>query len=334
MTTKKRVLSGMRPTGPAHLGHLLGAFENWAAMQDDYDTFYCIVDWHALTTDYADTSQLKANTHELALDFLAVGLDPERSTLFVQSHVPQHAELHLLMSMVVPLPWLERVPTYKEQMNQLREKDLTTYGFLGYPLLQSADILIYRADTVPVGVDQAPHIELTREIARRFNNFYGPVLPEPEVKLTPTPKLPGTDGRKMSKSYRNTIGLAEDEASIRKKLKTMVTDPARKLRTDPGDPAICPVFDLHEVFSTQETRDWAAEGCRIASIGCIECKSALADALVPRLEPIRARREAFAKRPDDVRDIFREGGRKAREVAESTMVDVRAAVKLPTENDI
>jgi len=305
----------MRPTGPAHLGHLLGAFENWEAMQDDYDTFYCIVDWHALTTDYADTSQLKANTHELALDFLAVGLDPERSTLFVQSHVPQHAELHLLMSMVVPLPWLERVPTYKEQMNQLREKDLTTYGFLGYPLLQSADILIYRADTVPVGVDQA-------------------LLPEPEVKLTPTPKLPGTDGRKMSKSYRNTIGLAEDEASIRKKLKTMVTDPARKLRTDPGDPAICPVFDLHEVFSTQDTRDWAAEGCRIASIGCIEGKSALADALVPRLEPIRARREAFAKRPDDVRDIFREGGRKAREVAESTMVDVRAAVKLPTEDDI
>jgi len=334
MTKKKRVLSGMRPTGPAHLGHLLGAFENWVAMQDDYETFYCIVDWHALTTDYADTSELPANTHELALDFLAVGLDPERSTLFVQSHVPQHAELHLLLSMVVPLPWLERVPTYKEQMTQLREKDLTTYGFLGYPLLQAADILIYRADTVPVGVDQQPHVELTREIARRFNHFYGPVLSEPEVKLTPTPKLPGTDGRKMSKSYGNTIGFAEDEASVRQKLKTMVTDPARIRRTDPGDPAKCPVFDLHEVFSSQETRKWAAEGCRTAGIGCIECKNALADALLARIEPIAKRRRELEKRPDDVRDVFREGDRRAREVAEATMADVRAAMHLPTEEDL
>ena len=215
---KKRVLSGMRPTGAAHLGHLVGAFDNWVAMQDELECFYCIVDWHALTTDYANTSELRKNILELALDFLAVGLDPNRSTLFVQSHVPAHAELHLLLSMVVPLPWLERVPTYKEQIEQLREKDLNTYGFLGYPLLQSADILIYRADFVPVGEDQKPHVELTREIARRFNNFYGAVLSEPDVRLTPTPKLPGTDGRKMSKSYGNTINLGEEEKSVRQKL--------------------------------------------------------------------------------------------------------------------
>ena len=331
---KKRVLSGMRPTGPAHLGHLVGAFDNWVAMQDELECFYCIVDWHALTTDYANTSELRNNIRELAIDFLAVGLDPKRSTLFVQSHVPAHAELHLLLSMVVPLPWLERVPTYKEQIEQLREKDLNTYGFLGYPLLQSADILIYRADFVPVGEDQKPHVELTREIARRFNNFYGPVLPEPDVRLTPTPKLPGTDGRKMSKSYGNTINLGEDEKSIRQKLKTMVTDPARKLRTDKGDPAKCPVFDLHKVFSTEETRAWAAEGCRTAGIGCIECKSALADHLVARIAPVSARRRDYEKRPDDVRDIFLEGARHAREVTEATMTQVRAAVKLPAANEL
>jgi tryptophanyl-tRNA synthetase len=334
MAKTKRVLSGMRPTGAAHLGHLFGAFANWVAMQEELDTFYCIVDWHALTTDYADTSELKANTRELALDFLAAGLDPDKSTLFVQSHVPEHAELHLLLSMVVPLPWLERVPTYKEQMTQLEGKDLTTYGFLGYPLLQAADILIYRADYVPVGVDQQPHVELTREIARRFNNFYGAVVPEPEVKLTPTPKLPGTDGRKMSKSYGNTIGLAEDEVSIRKKLKTMVTDPARKLRTDPGDPAICPVFDLHRVFSTEPTQAWAAEGCRTAGIGCIECKSALADNVVAELEPIRRRRREFERRPDDVRDIYQKGAARARDVASATMVDVRNAMQLLAEDEL
>jgi len=331
---KKRVLSGMRPTGPAHLGHLVGAFDNWVAMQDELECFYCIVDWHALTTDYADTSELRNNILELALDFLAVGLDPRRSTLFVQSHVPAHAELHLLLSMVVPLPWLERVPTYKEQIEQLREKELNTYGFLGYPLLQSADILIYRADFVPVGEDQKPHVELTREIARRFNNFYGPVLSEPDVRLTPTPKLPGTDGRKMSKSYGNTINLGEDEKSIRQKLKTMVTDPARKLRTDPGDPAKCPVFDLHKVFSTEETRAWAAEGCRTAGIGCIDCKKTLADHLVARIAPISERRRDYEKRPNDVRDVFLEGARRAREVTERTMTDVRSAVKLPPPNEL
>jgi tryptophanyl-tRNA synthetase len=331
---KKRVLSGMRPTGPAHLGHLVGAFDNWVAMQDELECFYCIVDWHALTTDYANTSELRNNIRELALDFLAVGLDPKRSTLFVQSHVKAHAELHLLLSMVVPLPWLERVPTYKEQIEQLREKDLNTYGFLGYPLLQSADILIYRADFVPVGEDQKPHVELTREIARRFNNFYGPVLPEPDVRLTETPKLPGTDGRKMSKSYGNTINLGEDEKAIRQKLKTMVTDPARKLRTDKGDPAKCPVFDLHKVFSTEETRAWAAEGCRTAGIGCIDCKSALADHLIARIAPITERRRYYENRPDEVRDIFLEGARRAREVTEATMNDVRAAVKLPAADEL
>jgi tryptophanyl-tRNA synthetase len=330
----KRVLSGMRPTGAAHLGHLVGAFDNWVRMQDEFDCFYPIVDWHALTTDYANTGELRNNIRELALDFLAVGLDPNRSTLFVQSHVPAHAELHLLLSMVVPLPWLERVPTFKEQIEQLREKDLNTYGFLGYPLLQAADILIYRADFVPVGEDQRPHVELTREIARRFNNFYGPVLPEPDVRLTPTPKLPGTDGRKMSKSYANTINLGEDETSIRSKLKTMVTDPARKLRSDPGDPAVCPVFDLHKVFSTDETRSWAAEGCRTAGIGCIECKGKLADHLVARIAPIRERRRDYEKRPGDVRDVFLEGARRAREVAEATMADVRAAVRVPPSSEI
>jgi tryptophanyl-tRNA synthetase len=310
----------------------VGAFENWVAMQDELECFYPIVDWHALTTDYANTSDLRANIRELALDFLAVGLD--RSTLFVQSHVPAHAELHLLLSMIVPLPWLERVPTYKEQIEQLREKDLSTYGFLGYPLLQAADILIYRADFVPVGEDQKPHVEVTREIARRFNHFYGPVLREPDVKLTETPKLPGTDGRKMSKSYGNTINLSEDESSIREKLKTMVTDPARKRRSDPGDPAKCPVFDLHKVFSTAETQAWSAEGCRTAGIGCIECKSALADHLVARLAPIRERRLYYEKRPDEVRDIYLSGARRAREVTGETMDDVRSAVKLPPPNDL
>lgn len=331
---KKRVLSGMRPTGAAHLGHLVGAFDNWVAMQDELECFYCIVDWHALTTDYANTAELRNNIRELALDFLAVGLDPNRSTLFVQSHVPAHAELHLLLSMVVPLPWLERVPTYKEQIEQLREKDLNTFGFLGYPLLQSADILIYRAAFVPVGEDQKPHVELTREIARRFNNFYGAVLSEPDVRLTPTPKLPGTDGRKMSKSYGNTINLGEDEKAVRQKLKTMVTDPARKLRTDKGDPAKCPVFDLHKVFSTEKTQTWAAEGCRTAGIGCIECKTGLADHLVARIAPIGERRREYEKRPNDVRDIFLAGARRAREVTGETMADVRAAINLPPATEL
>src|ERR1017187_356100 len=260
---RERVLSGMRPTGKLHIGNLVGALLNWVQIQKKFDSYFFIADWHALTTDYADTSHVQENVLEVMLDYLAAGLDPEQAVLFLQSHVPEHAELHLLLSQVVPLGWLERVPSYKEQRENLKDKDLGTYGFLGYPLLQSADILIYQADFVPVGEDQVPHVELTREVARRFNQFYprklhagdrdpqrGMVFPEPKPLLTPSPKLPGTDGRKMSKSYGNTILLSEPEASLRQKLKTMVTDPARIRRTDPGNPDLCPVGDLHKIFST------------------------------------------------------------------------------------
>ena len=253
---RKRVLSGMRSTGKLHLGNYVGALENWVRMQDEYECFFFVADWHALTTDYADTSRIKENSLEVLLDWLAAGLDPERCTMFIQSHVPQHAELHLLFSMITPLGWLERVPTYKEQRENIAEKDLGTYGFLGYPVLQAADILIYKGDFVPVGEDQVAHVELTREIARRFNQFYGgkrfPVFPEPQPLLTPSPKLPGTDGRKMSKSYGNTIMLTDPEPVVRQKLKTMVTDPARVRRSDPGNPDVCPVGDLHKIFSTRK----------------------------------------------------------------------------------
>ena len=327
---RPRLLSGMRPTGSSHIGHLVGAYRNWVAMQDECDAFYCIVDWHALTTGYRDTGDLRQHTLEIATDWLAVGLDPSRCALFVQSQVPEHAELHLLLSMVVPLGWLERVPTYKEQLRELEDRDIHTYGFLGYPVLQAADILIYDAAVVPVGEDQRPHVELTREIARRFNGIYGPVLTEPQVRLTPSPRLLGTDGRKMSKSYDNVIGLAEDEGAIRSRLKTMVTDPARKRRTDPGDPEKCPVFDLHRVFSDEETREWAAAGCRSAGIGCIECKGRLADRVVAEIAPIAERRRGYAERPDEVRDVLAAGRQEAKEVAAATMERVRSAVRLPT----
>jgi tryptophanyl-tRNA synthetase len=326
---KPRILSGMRPTGPLHLGHLTGALDNWVPLQDSYDCFYVIVDWHALTTDYADPSAIRANILEVACDWLAAGLDPKKSTLFVQSHVKQHAELHLLLSMVIPVPWLERVPSYKEQQQNLKEKDLSTYGFLGYPLLQSADIMMYKGDAVPVGEDQAPHLELTREIVRRFNHFYGPVFPEPKTLLTSTPRIPGTDGRKMSKSYGNAIYLKDPPEVVAAQLKPMLTDPARKRRSDPGTPEICPVFDLHKAFSSAETRAWAAEGCRTAGIGCLDCKGKLIEHLLERLRVIHERRPQFASRPDTVWDILREGGQRAREVAETTMAEVRAAMKLP-----
>lgn len=326
---KPRILSGMRPTGPLHLGHLTGALDNWVPLQDSHDCFYAIVDWHALTTDYADPSAIRANTLEVACDWLAAGLDPEKSTLFVQSHVKQHAELHLLLSMVIPVPWLERVPSYKEQQQNLKDRDLSTYGFLGYPLLQSADIIVYKADAVPVGEDQVPHIELTREIVRRFNHFYGPVFPEPKTLLTETPRIPGTDGRKMSKSYGNAIYLKDPPDVVAAQLKPMVTDPARKRRSDPGTPEICPVFDLHKAFSTADTRQWAAHGCRTAGIGCLDCKGKLIEHLLERLQAIHARRPEYASRPDTVWDILREGGKKAREVAEATLREVRTAMKLP-----
>jgi tryptophanyl-tRNA synthetase len=348
--TRKRVLSGMRSTGKLHLGNYVGALQNWVRMQDEYECFFMVADWHALTTDYADTSRVKENSLEVVLDWLAAGLDPERSVIFIQSHVPAHAELHLLLSMITPLGWLERVPTYKEQRENIKDKDLGTYGFLGYPVLQAADILVYKADCVPVGEDQVAHVELTREIARRFNQFYSrvehvpsspvmpgglptivppkPVFPEPQSLLTPAPKLPGTDGRKMSKSYGNTILLTDPEPVVRQKLKTMVTDPARVRRSDPGNPDVCPVGDLHKIFSDKATMAKVNEGCRSAGIGCIECKSWAADALVKLLNPMQERRKKFDANPRLAWDILEAGSERARQAAGQTMEDVRAAMHM------
>jgi tryptophanyl-tRNA synthetase len=327
--TRKRVLSGMRSTGKLHLGNYVGALQNWVRMQDEYQCFFEVADWHALTTDYADTSQVKENSFQVVLDWLAAGLDPERSVIFIQSHVPAHAELHLLFSMITPLGWLERVPTYKEQRDNIKDKDLGTYGFLGYPVLQAADILIYKAEVVPVGEDQVAHVELTREIARRFNGFYGAgkqVVPEPQSLLTPAAKLPGTDGRKMSKSYGNTILLSDPEPVVRQKLKTMVTDPARVRRSDSGNPDVCPVGDLHKIFSRQDTMAKVNVGCRSASIGCIECKGWAADALVQLLNPMQERRKKFEENPRLAWDILEAGSKRASAAAAETMKDVRAAM--------
>jgi len=330
-----RVLSGMRPTGKLHLGHWVGALSNWVKLQDQYDCFYFIADWHALTTDYADTSGIKKSIVDIAIDWLAAGLDPDRSTLFVQSHVPQHAELHLLFSMITPLGWLERVPTYKEQRENIKDKDLSTYGFLGYPVLQSADILIYRASFVPVGEDQVSHVELTREIARRFNHFYSckgaPVFPEPKPLLTPSPKLPGTDGRKMSKSYNNTILLSDPEPVVRQKLKPMVTDPRRVRRTDPGNPDDCPVGSLHKIFSDQQTIKNVYAGCTTAGIGCLECKGWAADSLLKVLTPMQERRRKFEQNPKLAWEILETGSARAKVAAEATMEQAREAVHLSAE---
>jgi len=334
--SRPRVLSGMRPTGKLHLGNYMGALANWVKLQDggQYKCFFFIADWHALTTDYADTSTVEQNTIDVMLDYLAAGLDPERSTIFLQSQVLQHSELHLLLSMITPLGWLERVPSYKEQQENLSGKDLSTYGFLGYPLLMASDILLYQPDFVPVGQDQTAHVELTREVARRFNQFYKlagrEVLPEPKVLLTPSPKLPGTDGRKMSKSYGNTIQLTDPEPEVRKKLKTMVTDPARIRRTDKGDPDKCPVGDLHKVFSTPETLAKVYDGCRSAGIGCIECKGWAADALVQVLNPIQERRSSYTK--SQVEDLLVDGSNHARLRARQTMDEVHAAMRMPLHN--
>jgi tryptophanyl-tRNA synthetase len=320
----------MRPTGKLHLGNYMGALANWVKLQDQYECYFFIADWHALTSDYADTSQIVPNTKDVLLDYLAAGLDPTRSVLFLQSSVLQHAELNLLLGMVTPLGWLERVPTYKEQQENLTGKDLSTYGFLGYPLLMASDILIYQPQFVPVGNDQTAHVELTREVARRFNQFYKldgrEVLPEPQVLLTPSPKLPGTDGRKMSKSYGNTILMTDPEPVVRQKLKTMVTDPARIRRTDAGDPDKCPVGDLHKVFSTPETMAKVYDGCRSAGIGCIECKGWAANGLVQILEPIQARRAGFTE--SAVKEILEDGSNRARSRAEQTMQEVRAAMRM------
>jgi tryptophanyl-tRNA synthetase len=405
-----RVLSGMRPTGRLHIGHYFGALQNWVRLQNDpaYQCFYFIADWHALTSDYADTSAVAENSLQITIDYLASGLDPAKSTMFLQSLVPEHAELHLLLSMVTPLGWLERIPTYKEQIDNVTNKDLHTYGFLGYPTLQTADIVMYSAPgktlSVPVGEDQVSHVEFSRELVRRFVLYYGfdvspelfsvsnrkigrsvwsqmldiqqtvPVLPpnheftaeqraiftmlirqkvhemglanfferlpadakrffssksvleEPQVLLTPTPRVPGLDGRKMSKSYGNAITLSESDAEIRSKTKVMVTDPARKRRTDPGNPDVCPVYDWHKLFSPKETLDWAAEGCRTAGIGCIECKSKMADHLITWIEPVRARRVDYEQHPKRVLEILDNGSREAQKSAQETIQRVREAI--------
>jgi tryptophanyl-tRNA synthetase len=398
---RQRVLSGMRPTGKLHIGNYFGALPNWLKLQadDSNDCYFFVADWHSLTSDYADTSQIAQNSIEIATDFLASGLDPDKSTIFQQSQVPEHAELHLLLSMVTPLGWLERVPTYKEALENIKDKDLHTYGFLGYPVLQTADIVMYGEPNlplvVPVGEDQVAHVELGREIVRRFNGFYGVrfdprlfapdttamwldmgrpasgprakpseqlsipeierrlrqkmlddgrenfiehnsavaglilidgILVEPEAMLTPTPRVPGTDGRKMSKSYNNSIALGESDEEIRKKTRGMMTDPARKLRTDPGNPDVCPVFSWHKLFSTPEVIERVNRDCRTAAIGCVDCKHVMADALINWIEPIRARRKEYESKPGEVLEVLDAGSKKAREVAKSTMARVREAV--------
>ena len=396
--TGGRVLSGMRPTGRLHLGNYHGALRNWVQLQYRYECFFFVADWHMLTTGYEDTARLPEFAREVLIDWLAAGLNPGVATLFIQSHVPEHAELHLLLSMITPLAWLERVPSYKDQLEQLKEKDIATYGFLGYPLLQAADILVYRAAHVPVGEDQVAHVELTREAARRFNHLYGrepdfedkaeravkslggrnttlyrqlrrrfqesgerealeraralvqsnnritvadrerllgylegtgvTILPEPQALLTETPKVPGLDGRKMSKSYGNTIELREEPESVTKKLRAMQTDPARVRRTDPGDPDKCPVWDLHKIYSDEATRKWAAEGCRSAGIGCLDCKQPVIDKIVAEVTEMRRRSQEYVENPELLRDIAAEGSEKAREAARETLEEVRRAMHL------
>lgn len=395
---QQRVLSGMRPTGELHLGHYHGVLKNWLKLQHEYECFFFVADWHALTTHYEDPHGISDHAMEMVIDWLAAGVNPGSAKLFVQSRVPEHAELHVLLSMITPLGWLERVPSYKDQQEKLKERDLATYGFLGYPLLQSADILIYRAGLVPVGDDQVAHVELTREVARRFNHLYGRepgfeekaeaaikkigkknaklykelrkkyqekgdhealevarallegqqnitlgdrerlygylegggriILHEPQALLTPTSKMPGLDGQKMSKSYDNGIFLREDPESIQKKLRTMQTDPARVRRTDPGDPAKCPVWQLHEVYSDEDVQTWVKEGCATAGIGCLECKQPVIDSILSELAPIRERAQEFVDDPNLVRGIIAEGCEAARDVARDTLEEVRQVMGL------
>lgn len=323
-----RVLSGMQPSGLMHLGNLLGALENWKTLQTQYECYFFVADWHALSTNYADTSRIKEFSLELLIDWLAAGIDPNRATVFIQSSVPEHAILHLLLSMIVPIPWLERNPTYKEKREEITEKDLSTYGFLGYPVLQAADILLYKPDFVPVGKDQLPHLELTRELGRRFNSLYSPVFPEPKEHLTQFPKVLGTDGRKMSKSYGNTINLADTEPVVRQKLKTMVTDPARVRRTDKGNPDVCPVFDFHKIYSSGEVIQQIDQDCRTAAIGCIDCKRQVADTMVTCYSPMWEKRAALKQNPGQTKEIVEEGRKKAAQVAGHTMQEVKSAMKI------
>jgi tryptophanyl-tRNA synthetase len=328
----RRVVSGMRPTGRMHLGHYQGALKNWIEVSRVAECFFFSADWHALTTEYKDPSRIAESQREMFIDWVAAGLDPTRCTFFVQSHVKQHAELFLLLSMIAPIGWLERVPTYKEQQEQLREKDLNNYGFLGYPVLQTADVALYDGDAVPVGQDQVSHLELARELVRRFNHLYSsegkPILVEPHPYLTETPKILGLDGRKMSKSYGNAVELGEDPEQARKRIMVAVTDPARKRRHDPGHPEICPIYHLHRAYSPPERVEFVDRECRSAGIGCVDCKKLLLENLLPVLEKHRAARQELERAPGRVEELVRLGTEKARGIAEETMVKVRAAMKL------
>ncbi|MBF0317640.1 MAG: tryptophan--tRNA ligase [Nitrospirae bacterium] len=325
---RDRVLSGMQPSGLLHVGNLVGALQNWVKLQQRYDCYYFVADWHALTSNYADPAVIKQYTDELVLNFLSAGLDPDRCTVFVQSAIPQHAELYVLLSMITPLGWLQRVPTYKEKQFEIKDKDLDTYGFLGYPVLQSADILAYRAKYVPVGIDQQPHLEFTRELARRFNSIYASdVMVEPEALLTEYPKVVGLDGRKMSKSYNNCIYLSDTPEEVQTKVRTMMTDPARVRRTDKGDPELSPVYQLHKVFSTEEEQQYVADGCRSASIGCIDCKKIVTKHILTLLEPIWARRKEL-KDSSTLTDVVRAGNARAASVTEESMHLIREAMRL------
>ena len=323
---KKIVLSGVRPTGFAHLGNYAGAMRNWVRLQDDFNCFYSIVTWHALSSEYQNSKVIKGYTFEVAVDLLGIGLDPEKCVLFVQSEVKEHAELHLLLSMITPLTWVERVPTFKDMQKELADKDINTYGYLGYPVLQAADILIYRAEVVPVGEDQVAHLELTREICRRFNRFFGEVFPEPQQMLTETPWLAGTDGRKMSKSFGNAIYLKDSPTVIKEKIGPMVTDTRRKRRSDPGEPDDCPVFSLHRAFVEKGPREELATECRRAGIGCLECKDVLIQSLVGLLTPYWEKRSFYEKHPAQVWAVLEEGNARARRAAQKTMEAVQDAL--------
>ncbi|EGO63658.1 tryptophan--tRNA ligase [Acetonema longum] len=326
---KGRIFSGMQPSGKFHLGNYLGALENWVKLQHEYECFFCIVDWHALTSSYEDTRKIPQNIHDMALDWLSAGLDPERNTIFVQSHVKEHAELHLLLSMMTPLSWLERVPTYKDKLQQLgaQGKEINTYGFLGYPELMTADIILYKADTVPVGEDQLPHLELAREITRRFNNLYGPIFPEPKASLSQAPVLPGLDGRKMSKSYGNEISFSAGPEEIREKVRMMVTDPQRIKKTDLGHPDVCTVFTFHKLFNAEHAVQ-IEKDCRSAQIGCVECKKRLAERMVDMLADVHTRRLALERNPGRIKEILDYGAERARKVAAATMQEVNKALHL------
>jgi tryptophanyl-tRNA synthetase len=326
--TNKRIVSGMRPTGKLHLGHYHGVLANWLELQDGYECFFFAADWHSLTTEYANTDDIRENTREMVLDWLAFGIDPEKSTIFQQSLVHQHAELNLVLSMITPVSWLERNPTYKEMQENLTTRDLSTFGFLGYPVLMASDIIVYKAARVPVGHDQLPHLEITREIARRFNHLYGAVFPEPEALLTETPKLLGLDGRKMSKSYGNAIFLSESADETRKKVMSMVTDVERPRRTDPGEPDRCVAFSLNHLYLSDEQKAEITVACRGARIGCVDCKKIQAEALVTTLAPFRAKREELAVRPDVADEVLIAGSRRAGEEAGRTMAEVRRAIKM------